>query len=230
MDRYYSEWTDDVIAKMWEMEQICPPDCDEAKAFVTTFSNEDFTAQYLPKDLVGGMLEYYIGMVLDKCNFPYIRHPNGTQAFPDYSVGDDWIEVKSFDANSAPSFDIVSYDRLVRDLENGIEGMLYSDFIVLGYQYDSSTGSFYIESAVMYKIWQIVNYYIDNDGSRRVLTNTRGVIRPRSDLRPNDNSNQPSFADEYEFITALYKDVAETEGEHYAEQWLTNVQNRLLND
>lgn len=230
MDQYYSEWTEDVIAKMWLMEQICPPDSDDAKEFITTFSNGDFTSSYMPKDAVGNYIEHYIGLVLEKCEFPYVPHPNGTQAFPDYAVSGEWIEVKSFDASSSPAFDILTYDRLINDLEAGEQGTLYADYIVLGYHYNDN-GSFYIESANLYKLWEIVNYNFDYNGQKHIQLTNRGVIRPRGDLRANDKTTLPSFNDEYEFIAALYQDILTNNSEYEAERWLANVQNRtLVND
>lgn len=226
MDRYYSEWTENVITQLWLTEAVCPPDCNEAKTFIATFSNGEFSVYYLPKDAVGVYLEFYIGLVLEQCNFPYIPHPNGTQAFPDYTVGDDWIEVKAFDTNNAPAFDIITYHRLLRALSEGDYGVLYSDFIVLGYQYHDDN-SMHIESAGMYKIWELVNCYIE-DGAKYVSVNSNGIIRPRGNLLLNDKSTPPAFEDEYEFVTALYNSICRDDGEYEAERWLAQVQENTL--
>lgn len=215
-----NDYTNDILTKIRKHEQIPIPGLEVFRSF------DDNT---IVPAFIHSVLKNYIGIILEECHFPYVQDPHGSQSIPDYEVGNNWLMIRCFDTHSSSSFDIIRYDRLMRELEYGNKNMLYADYIVFEYKIDISDKNLYIENTSSYKIWQITECGIDYEGQKIIQINMHGMLRSRSNLYQNNStsSNNDSrfiFKDEYEFIDTLYRSIYDADGEYYANKWLEKVQ------
>lgn len=225
MDQYYDDTTDDIIAKLWDLNFISPPDSEEIKIrFRNTFGNEIYEMNKLNKDSIGSMMEDYMSFVFEDLGYSYIHHPNGSQNFPDYEIYNNWLEIKTFSDEYAPGFDLLSYTKLVSELPI-IPGTLYADYLVLTYHFEGE--SFYLSSARMYKIWELCKAAYDDDGKKIIAFIQDGNCRPRSDIK-SDIKTQSHFNDDIDFVVSMSNNIALSEGREYADRWLDFVRENVL--
>ena len=74
----------------------------------------NITAKYNGKDAIGDLLQEWLGEWMKSKNY-YFRTKENTQEFPDFLLSEsdtkDFLELKTFNANASPAFDIANLDR-----------------------------------------------------------------------------------------------------------------------
>lgn len=94
------------------------------------------SAKYNGKDAIGDLLQEWLGEWLKQKNF-YFRTRANTQEFPDFLLAEDdkcgFLEIKTFNANATPAFDIANFDSYNKSLLVKPE-RLDADYLIFGYK------------------------------------------------------------------------------------------------
>jgi len=158
------------------------------------------------KDGLGGLIEEWFGTWAKNNGFA-IYNPKveeGTsQAFPDYFIGsakDGYLEIKTFDADASPNFDIANFESYCESLSNN-PYRLFSDYLIFSYKMRGTVLS--VHQIWLKKIWEITcasaAYPLKTQNKRGVIYN----IRPAS--FHGASSRFPIFNSPIKFVDALYK-------------------------
>ncbi len=161
------------------------------------------------KDGLGGLIEEWFG-VWAKLNGFSIYNPKvidgASQEFPDYYVGslkDGYLEIKTFDSDASPNFDIANFDSYCESLAT-TPHRLFSDYLIFSYKLDGTSLS--IDKIWLKKIWEITcasaAYPLKTQNKRGVIYNIRPASFHSSGARP---SRFPTFNGPTQFVDALYK-------------------------
>lgn len=110
------------------------------------------------KDVVGNIVQEWLEGWLLAREIEFDPNPN-TQMPPDVFLNPDnhtenLLEVKAFNRESSPAFDIADFKAFVNEL---IEKPYHldTDFLIFGYVMDESTGDVVIKDLWLKKIWEI---------------------------------------------------------------------------
>ena len=116
------------------------------------------------KDVVGNILQEWLEAWLADRGIDFEPNPN-TQMPPDVFLNPDdhtknLLEVKAFNFESSPAFDIADFKAFVREL---IEKPyhLETDFLIFGYVMDEDTGDVIVKHLWLKKIWEITKPMAD---------------------------------------------------------------------
>lgn len=132
-----------------------------------------------------------------------------SQKFPDYYVGqeDDFLEIKCFDADKNPLFDVADFESYYEVLKNNSElslKYLYCDYLIFAYKMTSS-GEILIYDIFLKKIWEITcpskKFPIRVQYKRGKIY----AIHPTVWYSNSSRIEFPVFKSENEFIEAMYK-------------------------
>ena len=160
------------------------------------------------KDGLGGLIEEWFGVWAIANNFS-IYNPKvqqgASQQFPDYYVGakkDGYLEIKTFDADAAPNFDIANFESYCESLSIN-PYRLFSDYLIFSYKLHGV--SLKIDKIWLKKIWQITcasaAYPLRTQNKRDVIYNIRPATFHSTSGRV---SNFPIFNSPRKFVNALY--------------------------
>lgn len=180
------------------------------------------SAKYNGKDAIGDLLQEWLREWFIVNNF-YFRQPKNTQAFPDFLLSEsdnsDFLELKTFDADANPAFDIANFDSYCTSLLL-IPERIEADYLIFSYKTADSILS--IDNIWLKKVWEITSSSEKNpikiQVKREQIYNIRPCIWYSSRLK-----NLP-FQNKKEFLNAL----AETfkfypQCDKYKENWLEKV-------
>ena len=185
----------------------------------------NITAKYNGKDAVGDLLQEWIGEWMKSKNY-YFKTKTNTQEFPDFLLSEsdskDFLEVKTFNADTSPAFDIANFDSYCTSLLK-LPERIEADYLILSYKMINS--ELRINDIWLKKVWEISS----PSGTNAIKIQTkRGQIY---NLRPctwysSRLSYQP-FTNKNDFLKAL----ADTQTNYpqcapYRENWLTNVKTK----
>lgn len=116
------------------------------------------------KDVVGNILQEWLEGWLTARGVDYDPNPN-TQMPPDVYLDPadhthNLLEVKAFNRNSSPAFDIADFKAFVNEL---IEKPYHldTDYLIFGYSMDEKTGNVLIQDVWLKKIWEITKTMSD---------------------------------------------------------------------
>ena len=122
------------------------------------FSLGDVSIIVKRKDVVGNILQEWLEGWLRTRNVDFDPNPN-TQMPPDIFLNsdnhtDNLLEVKAFNRESSPAFDIADFKAFVPEL---IAKPYYldTDFLIFGYKMDTATGDVVVRDLWLKKIWEI---------------------------------------------------------------------------
>ncbi len=174
----------------------------------TQFKLGNITLAIKGKDGLGGLIEEWFG-TWATANLFNIHNPkaNGgtSQAFPDYYIGasrDGYLEIKTFDAEASPNFDIANFDSYCESLSTNPH-RLFSDYLIFSYKLNGAVLT--IEKVWLKKIWQITcasaAYPLKTQNKRGVIYNIRPAIFHSVSGR---TSSFPIFHSPVKFTEALY--------------------------
>ncbi len=107
------------------------------------------------KSATGDLLQEWLGAWMSQ-NGVYYRTDHNTQVFPDFYLGEsntaDLLEVKAFDYDAAPNFDVAPFDAYVDSLKTK-SYRLDADYLIIGYTLKD--GVLTIKDIWLKKIWEI---------------------------------------------------------------------------
>ena len=110
------------------------------------------------KDVVGNIIQEWLEGWLENRGIEFAPNPN-TQMPPDVFLNPDdhttgLLEIKAFNRESGPRFDIADFKAFVREL---IEKPyhLETDYLIFGYVMDEKTGDVIVKDLWLKKIWEI---------------------------------------------------------------------------
>ena len=154
------------------------------------------------KDSIGHMLQDWIAEWAN-INGIYLRANPSTQEFPDFYLSssneDNLLEIKSFDYNASPNFDIANFETYVRSLlENPKK--IDASYIVFGYSLIN--GRIKIEGLWLKKIWELSTNSRDWALKIQQKQGTIYNIRPVNFISNRINIAQP-FATKQDFLKAI---------------------------
>lgn len=175
------------------------------------------------KDTVGNLLQEWLKAWFQETNIDFEENTN-SQTFPDFLLDKDdhkkgLLEVKSFDFDRGPGFDLANFDSYCNSLlENAYR--IDSDYLIIAYQ--MKDGVISIKNVWLKKIWELAcpsgTYPLKVQEKKGVIYN----IRPS--IWYSERARFTPFATKEEFLKALnetryqYPQTRHTNG-----HWLRNV-------
>lgn len=169
---------------------------------VINFSLKDLTISIETKDAIGNLLQEWLKAWMKQENIDFEGNTN-TQTFPDFNLDKDnhkkgLLEVKSFDWDRGPGFDLANFDSYCNSLLESAY-RIDSDYLILAYQMSGSQIT--IKNVWIKKIWELAcssgTYPIKVQEKKQVIYNLRPGTwySERAKFKP--------FASKEEFLTAL---------------------------
>jgi type II restriction enzyme len=188
----------------------------------------NITAKYNGKDAIGDLLQEWLGEWMKSKNF-YFRTKVNTQEFPDFLLDttDDkgLLEIKTFNANATPAFDIANYNSYCKSLLKNPE-RLNADYLILSYKMENSELS--VDNVWLKKVWEISG----TSGANPINLQTK--YKQPYNLRPvkwySAKAKNKPFASKVEFLNAISETHLKYPGhsDSYSENWLELVEAKYL--
>lgn len=190
---------------------------------VINFTLKDLTISIETKDTVGNLLQEWLKAWMMKEKVEFEENTN-SQIFPDFYLDKHnqklgLLEVKSFDWDRGPGFDLANFDSYCNSLTVN-SYRLDSDYLIFAYQMKGSVIT--IKNVYLKKIWELAcpsgTYPLKVQEKKSIIYN----IRP-STWYSERNKFKP-FASKEDFLSALnntryqYPQTRHTNG-----HWLQNV-------
>lgn len=171
------------------------------KGFIN-FSLKNLTISIETKDSIGNLLQEWLKAWMKEYQIDFEENKN-TQKFPDFYLNKedgkkDMLEVKTFDWDRGPGFDLANFDSYCNSLLTDAY-RIDSDYLILAYQMNGSELS--IKNVWLKKIWEISGssgtYPIKVQEKKNVIYNLRPIIwySERNRYKP--------FNSKEEFLAAL---------------------------
>jgi len=178
----------------------------------------DISFTLINKDLIGSVIESWFNKWVILNNI-VVKKNMDSQAFPDYYVGqeNDFLELKCFDADRRPSFDIADFENYYEIVnENSELSLKYldCDYLIFGYTM-TSTGEIIISDIFLKKIWEIT---CPSKKFPLRVQSKRGkiyAIRPTVWYSKSSRIEFPVFESKYEFFEALNRTYELYKNENY---------------
>lgn len=169
-------------------------------------------------DTVGNSIQSWLKEWMKSKNI-YSDEPENTQEFPDFFLSsnnkqDHMLEVKAFNFEASPAFDIANYESYVKSVSEK-PYRLAADYLVFGYTMDSN-GIVQIKKIWLKKIWEIAGK------SNRYALNTQIKKDVIYNIRPNGRfkrDEEVPFKCKEDFLRAIYKTQKEYRGQDKADEW-----------
>lgn len=115
------------------------------------------SAKYKGKDAIGDLLQEWLSEWLKQNNI-YFRQPTNTQSFPDFllseSPNSNFLELKTFNAEASPAFDIANFDSYCTSLLS-IPERIDADYLILSYK--MKDGELSIDNIWLKKVWELTS-------------------------------------------------------------------------
>lgn len=191
------------------------------------------TIKYNNKDAVGNLLQEWFQEWLNLNNI-YHRTKTNTQSFPDFQISESNIEglleLKSFDTDASPNYDLAQFDAYNKSLLTNPE-RIDSDYLIIGYKMRDSVIT--ISDIWLKKIWEMSTHTgkhpltLQKKGANKE-TGEGGVIH---NLRPfawhTNNDKNKLFKDKLSFIKAIASlHESNPQCNNYKENWLERVKTK----
>jgi len=169
---------------------------------VINFTLKDLTISIETKDTIGNLLQEWLKAWMSREKIEFEENTN-SQTFPDFLLDKNdhkkgLLEVKSFDWNRGPGFDLANFDSYCNSLlDNAYR--IDSDYLIIAYQMKGSELS--IKNVWLKKIWELAcpsgTYPIKVQEKKQVIYNLRPSTwySERTKFKP--------FASKEEFLSAL---------------------------
>lgn len=180
------------------------------------------SAKYNGKDAIGDLLQEWLREWFISNNF-YFRQPTNTQAFPDFwlseSNNSSFLELKTFNADATPAFDIANFDSYCTSLLS-IPERIEADYLIFSYKMVDSILS--IDNIWLKKVWEMTSSSRRDPIKMQVKRGQVYTIRPCTWY--SNRLKYLPFQNKKEFLAAL----AETfnfypQCDKYKTNWLENI-------
>jgi hypothetical protein len=148
------------------------------------------------KDVMGGILQSWLGAWFESKNFD-IEPDLETQKFPDFNFSNGMkLELKTFDSEKGPAFDIANFNSYVRSLLKTPERLDF-EYLVLSYKFVNTAVS--IEQVWAKKVWELCG---SSETNVLNLQKKNGVVY---NIRPKNwyNKGVDIFKSRRDFVKAL---------------------------
>lgn len=177
------------------------------------------------KDVVGSIIEDIVREVFKTQNILHTEREN-SQLPSDYILFDEKkqaypVEVKAFDSDGSPNFDIGTFSGYSESIANNTE-LLNSVYLIFGYSMEKG-GKITIENFWVKNTWDITG---KSDKYPLRLQVKQGSIE---NIRPitwySENSNYDAFDSKTELVMAIYDTMVQVSefSESNADKWLKTV-------
>lgn len=185
----------------------------------------NITAKYNGKDAVGDLLQEWIGEWMKSKNY-YFRTKANTQEFPDFLLSEsdskDFLEVKTFNADASPAFDIANFDSYCTSLLKFPE-RIEADYLILSYKMINS--ELRINDIWLKKVWEISSPSGPN--AIKIQTKRDQIYNLRPCTWYSSRLTYQPFSNKNDFLKAL----ADTQTNYpqcapYRQNWLLNVKSK----
>lgn len=187
----------------------------------------NITAKYNGKDAVGDLLQEWLGEWMKSKNY-YYRTKENTQEFPDFLLSEsdikDFLELKTFNANASPAFDIANFDSYCTSLLT-IPERIEADYLIFSYKMEDTELS--IDNVWLKKIWEMSSPSGKNPIKLQVKRNQIYNIRPctwyskRLKFQP--------FTNKKDFLNAISKTHNDyPQCDQYKKNWLKIVNKKYF--
>lgn len=148
--RIYNKESESILEKLKEEQNSL------RGTIKVSLGNVSFTL--INKDLIGNVIETWFNKWVILNNIVAKKNMD-SQKFPDYYVGqeNDFLEIKCFDANRRPSFDVANFENYYQILKEDSElrlKYLDCDYLIFAYKM-TSAGEILISDIFLKKIWEI---------------------------------------------------------------------------
>ncbi|MCB9032941.1 MAG: NgoBV family restriction endonuclease [Chitinophagales bacterium] len=186
------------------------------------------SAKYNGKDAIGDLLQEWLGEWLKQKNF-YFRTRVNTQEFPDFLLAENdksgFLEIKTFNANATPAFDIANFDSYNKSLLVKPE-RIDADYLIFGYKMVDSVLS--VDNLWLKKVWEIAGTSGTNPVNMQTKNSQPYNLRPIK-WYAKTARNKP-FANKTEFINAISQTLEKYSHStsSYSENWLKNVKEKYF--
>lgn len=195
---------------------------------IINFTLKDLTISIETKDTIGNLLQEWLKAWMTREKIEFEENTN-SQTFPDFLLDKNdhkkgLLEVKSFDWDRGPGFDLANFDSYCNSLlDNAYR--IDSDYLILAYQMKGSELS--IKDIWLKKIWELAcpssTYPIKVQEKKQVIYNLRPSTwySERTKFKP--------FSSKEEFLSALnetryqYPQTRHTNG-HWLQKVLKNYE------
>jgi NgoBV restriction endonuclease len=186
------------------------------------------SAKYNGKDAIGDLLQEWLGEWLKQKGF-YFRTRANTQEFPDFLLAEDdksgFLEIKTFNANATPAFDIANFDSYNKSLLVKPE-RLDADYLIFGYKMVDSVLS--IENLWLMKVWEMAGTSGTNPVNMQTKNSQPYNLRPIKWYAKSPR-NKP-FSDKVSFLNAISETLEKYSHStsSYSENWLSRVKGKYF--
>jgi NgoBV restriction endonuclease len=185
------------------------------------------SAKYKGKDTLGDLLQEWLGEWLKQKNF-YFRQPANTQAFPDFflteSRNSEFLELKTFNADASPAFDIANFDSYCTSLLT-IPERIDADYLILSYK--MIDGQLSIDNIWLKKVWEITSPSgqapVKMQVKRKQIYNLRPCTWYSKKLSYQPFENKIDFLNAIAATFDLYPQC-----DKYKNNWLENVNQKYF--
>ena len=190
---------------------------------VINFSLKNLTISVETRDTVGNLLQEWLKAWMKKEGLEFEEN-NNSQSFPDFHLDienkkEGLLEVKTFDWNRGPGFDLANFDSYCNSLlQNAYR--IDSDYLIFAYTMEGSKIT--IKNVWLKKIWELScpsgTYPIKVQEKKQVIYN----LRPGS-WYSNKATYKP-FSSKEDFLSALNETrYRYPQTRHSNGHWLSNV-------
>ncbi len=186
-----------------------------------TFTLAGIPVDIKSTDIVGNSLQSWLGEFFKENDIYYTTRDN-TQEFPDFILDDEdeensLLEVKAFNYDASPAFDIANFDSYCYSLKEK-SYRLNADYLIIGYSMNGSTIE--IKDIWLKKIWEISSY--SKNRPLRVQAK-KGIIYNIRPCKWYSKKSSP-FTKKEEFVNALYETLSKYEHASIdCDEWLDTV-------
>ncbi len=185
------------------------------------------SAKYHGKDAIGDLLQEWLGEWLRQKNF-YFRQPLNTQEFPDFllteSLNSGFLELKTFNADASPAFDIANFDSYCTSLLR-IPERIDADYLIISYKMIDAQLS--IDNIWLKKVWEMTSPSGQDPIKLQVKRNQIYNLRPCT-WYSNRLQYQP-FKNKIAFLYAISQTHSMyPQCDKYKEGWLENIKAKYL--
>lgn len=174
------------------------------------------------KDIIGSVIQEWFEswLLAKKIRF---EKPENSQSFPDLVVGHgEYLEIKAFNWNAGPAFDIANFGSYVESLKSSSD-RLKADYIIFGYSMKGS--EIKIENIWCKKVWEITGPSPTNKIELQVKRNQPYNLRPKKWY----GVNVSIFQSAEEFIFALNEACAKFDSPPiWDDQWRVAVEKNFV--
>ena len=187
-----------------------------------TFNLAGISVDIDTTDTVGIILQSWLKKYMQENEIAF-REPINTQAFPDFYLVNhgthpNMLEVKAFNYDRTPAFDIANFDSYCRRVCN-FPQILDADYLIFGYSMDDC-GNISIKQIWLHKIWEIAG--ISKDEPLKIQKK-QGMVY---NIRPNTafKSFQPGpFRGREDFLNAVYLTIIKYRTPNVAKWWKRTI-------